>query len=156
GASELDRFVAADGDALGYLGPCNGSPPRVPDVELGPNGEPYNASRQRSPVFCVRAGRDAWVEHRLDAGERGDGVAWVPRGGGGAVALLLRPGTFLDDRDRVSVRGALRIVRLARNEPPFAVMPWSFDRAESVARPLRVSADDTIVGWLPSNGYGAT
>src|SRR5262249_28588924 len=94
GASDLDRFVAGE-DALGYLGPCDGTPPQVAEVEMGPNGEPYNASRQRVPAFCVRARGDEWVEHRLGPGEAEDVVAWIPRASGGAVALLSKPVPFL-------------------------------------------------------------
>lgn len=145
---ERDRFVGADGEALGYLGPCDGAPDPTPDVEVVIAGETYNASRQRSPVFCVRAGRDTWIEHRLDPADATDVIAWIPRAGGGAVALVARPGTFLDDRERVTARGGLRVVRVARNEPPLAVSAYSWDQAAVLNRSLRVSADDTIEGWL--------
>ena len=148
GASDLDRFVASGDDAIGYLGPCDGAPPRVPDPDLLPSGEPYNGSRRRSPVFCVRAGRDAWIEHRLDAAEAPDVVTWIPRAAGGAVALLARPGDFLDDRDRVRVRGALRVVSLARSEPPLLMAPFGWEEPRGVDRSLRAASGDRIEGWL--------
>ena len=155
GASELDRFVVGGDEALGYLGACDGTPPRVPEVEMLASGEPRNDSRQRVPVFCVRAGRDAWVEHRIDASDAADLIGWIPRPDGGAVALVVRPVLFLPENERVTVRGGLRIVRLARNEPPLSLSPYSFDRRAYVDRSRRVLADDTIVGWLSTNHYGS-
>ncbi len=156
GASDLDRFVSSGDDAIGYLGPCDGAPPRVPDPEILPSGEPYNGSRRRSPVFCVRAGRDAWIEHRLDPSEVADVIGWIPRASGGAVALLARPGDSLPEGDRVHVRGALRVVRLARSEPPLSMAPFGWERTGGIDRSLRVLADDRIEGWLTAGvGNGA-
>jgi hypothetical protein len=151
GARALDRFAGADGEAIGYLGPCEGGAPQKEPVQRVSSGEPYNASTQRSPVFCVRARRDTWVEHRLDPAEASDVIAWIPRPGGGAAALLARPGSFLDERDRVSVRGALRVVRVARNEPPLSIPTWAHRQATTLDRSLRIGADDAIEGWLPSS-----
>jgi hypothetical protein len=157
GASELDRFVIGGDDALGYLGACDGTPPRVPEVETFASGEQRNSSRQRVAVFCVRAGRDAWVEHHIDRADEADVAGWIPRAGGGAVALVLRPGLFLDERERVSVRGGLRTVRFARTEPPLNFSPYTFDRGgPGVDRSRRVLADDSIEGWLAAGGYGAS
>ncbi len=152
GASDIVRF-AASGDALGYLGACDGTPPVVPDDKArAPGEEPFASSRQRAPVFCVRAGRDDWVEHHLDPTEAADLLAWIPRVGGGAVALVARTAPFVEDRERVSARGALRVVRLGRTEPPLQLAPYAYRRTESVDQSLRVLPDDTVVGFLPSNG----
>ncbi len=148
GASDLDRFVASGDDAVGYLGSCDGAPPRVPSPEVLGSGEPYNASRGRSPVFCARAGRDAWIEHRVEPAEVADVVTWIPRAGGGAVVILARPGSSMDDRDRVSVRGALRVVRLARGEPPLTLSLYGWGQREGVDRSLHALADDRVEGWL--------
>jgi hypothetical protein len=152
GETNLDHFVVADGDAIGYLGPCDGSEPKLL-VDTVTAASPYNMSSQRSPVICVRAGRDNWIEHRLQAVDATDVIAWVPRAGGGAVALIARPGSFLIDEPRVEQRGGLRIVRVARGEPPLSLPTYQSSAGEDVARPLHVRADDTIEGWLP-NGNG--
>ncbi len=156
GASALDWFVVSDDDAIGYLGPCDGTPVHVPDPVIVPSGEPYNSSPQRTPVFCARAGRDEWVEHRLEPADAADVLAWIPRAGGGAVALLSRSGPFLAERERVSVRGALRVVRLARSEPPLSIPAYAFDDPQGVDRLLRALSDDTIEGWLPSGSGNTT
>ena len=154
GAPDLDRFVGVDGEALGYLGPCDGPAPPRDDLEGYPGGEPYNASRKRTPVFCARAGHDAWVEHRLEAADAADVIAWIPRAGGGAVALVARWGPFLDDRERVTVRGSLRVVRVARSEPPFAISPYGWEPAAVLDRALRIGPDDAVEGWLTASGNG--
>ncbi|APR80625.1 Hypothetical protein A7982_05972 [Minicystis rosea] len=153
-APEIDRFVGVDGEALGYLGACDGAP-EVSAAEVSPNGEPYNAFRQRSAVFCVRATRDTWIEHRLDPADAADVIAWIPRVGGGAAALVARPGTFLDDRERVSVRGALRVVRVARSEPPLSVTAYGWSMSATLDRSLRIGADDVIEGWLGAGANGS-
>ncbi|MFT3768695.1 MAG: hypothetical protein QM820_24885 [Minicystis sp.] len=152
GAPELERFVGADGEALGFLGPCDGPPAPAADVAV--NGEPYGTSRPKSPVFCVRAGRDAWVEHHLDPADAAELIAWIPRAGGGAAALVGRPGTFLDDRDRVTVRGALRVVRVARSEPPLAISSYGWEPPATLDRTLRIGADDVIEGWIAGASAG--
>jgi hypothetical protein len=153
GASDLDRFVAGGDEAFGYLGPCDGAPVEVPDVEVGPSGEAVNASRQRSPVFCARAGRDAWVEHRLLPDEAGDVVAWTPRPGGAAVALVAPSQPFLESGTRVVTRGGLRVVRLMRGET--ALSPGNdYDRPFVVDRSLRARANGALVGWLGTGGPG--
>jgi hypothetical protein len=153
GAPDLDRFVGVDGEALGYLGPCDGAAPRD-ELEVFTGGEPYNASRKRTPVFCARAGRDAWVEHRVDPADAADVIAWIPRAGGGAVALVARWGPFLDDRERVSVRGGLRVVRVPRNEPPFAISPFGWEATSVLDRALWMGPDDAVEGWLIASGNG--
>lgn len=154
GAPDLDRFVGVDGEALGYLGPCDGPAPPRDELDVFSGGEPYNASRKRTPVFCARAGRDAWIEHRLDPADATDVIAWIPRAGGGAVALVARWGPLLDDRERVTVRGPLRVVRVARSEPPFAISPYGWEPATVLDRALRIGPDDAIEGWLTATGNG--
>jgi hypothetical protein len=148
GAPDLDRFAAADGEALGYLGPCDGSPPPLRDAAGG--GEGYNHSPARSPVFCARAGHDEWIEHRLDPSDAPDVIAWIPRPAGGAVALVGRQGTFLPDAERITVKGALRVVRVARNEPPLAMPSYRSSSSTVLRRSLHARADDVIEGWIPS------
>ncbi|WP_437274819.1 hypothetical protein WME90_26595 [Sorangium sp. So ce375] len=154
-APEMDRFVGVDGEALGYVGPCEGPPrPRI-DLRALSQGALAGESTQQSAVFCVRRGPGDWVEHRLDAADATDVLAWIPRRGGGAVALVARPGAFLPDGERVEVRGALRVVRFARGEPPVLLPPYGDERAELLSRALYVRADDSIEGWLPVPGYAA-
>ncbi|WP_437979883.1 hypothetical protein [Sorangium sp. So ce117] len=152
---ETDRFVGVDGEALGYVGPCEGRPrPRIDLRELS-QGALGGDATQQSAVFCARRGPGDWVEHRLDAADATDALAWIPRRGGGAVALIARPGTFLPDGERVEVRGALRVVRLARGEPPLVWPPYGEERAELLSRALAARADGAIEGWLPLHGYAA-
>jgi hypothetical protein len=149
GAPDLDRFAGFDGEALGYLGACDGSPKRTLEIEGMSGGEGYNNSPSRSEVFCVRKGHEEWIEHRVDPGEASDLVAWIPRASGGAVALVARQGNFIPDAERIEVRGGLRIVRVARNEPPLAFPPYGYRGSVVLNRSLRVGADDVIEGWLP-------
>jgi hypothetical protein len=146
GAPELDRFVGFDGEALGYLGPCDGGPKEAPALD-----EAHNALPSRSAVFCVRKGREEWAEHRLDPADASDVVAWIPRPSGGAVALVARPGTFLPEAQRITVRGALRVVRVARNEPPLAFPPYGYRGSMTLNRSLHVRADNVLEGWLPAS-----
>ncbi|XXY51574.1 hypothetical protein WME91_10570 [Sorangium sp. So ce269] len=152
---DTDHFVGVDGEALGYLGPCEGLPrPRLDLREIS-RGALAGGSTQQSAVLCVRRGPGAWVEHRLDPADATDVLAWIPRRGGGAVALVGRPGVFLRDAERVEVRGALRVVRIARSEPPL-LLPQHADRApELLSRALAALADGTIEGWLPAQGHAA-
>jgi hypothetical protein len=150
-APEYDRFSAVDGEALGFVGPCDGSPPPVAPADGISPDSVYNPSSQRSPVFCSRAGRDAWVEHRLDPADAMDVFAWVPRPGGGAVALIARPGFFIQDERRVEDRGLLRMVRVARNEPPLSIPSYAERPAVTVSRALAVTPEGELQGWLPSD-----
>jgi hypothetical protein len=152
GAPGLDRFVGTDGEALGFVGPCAGRAPPSP-ADVVSNASPSNSSNQRSPVFCARSGPGAWVEHRLDPADASDVVAWIPRPGGGAVAIVALPGSFVHGVPRISVRGGLRVVRVARNEPPLDVTPYTTEEATLLSRALRALPDDTIEGWLVS-GHG--
>ncbi|MRG95067.1 hypothetical protein [Polyangium spumosum] len=149
GAPSWDRFVVADGEALGFLGPCEGPAPGSP-ADVVASASPTNASNQRSPVFCVRAGPGAWVEHRLSLADASDVVAWIPRAEGAAVALVAIPGTFLHGAPRVTTRGPLRVVRVARNEPPLDITTYTSDSSVLLTRALHVTPDGTIEGWLPS------
>jgi hypothetical protein len=151
---DADRFTGADGEALGFLGPCEGGPAPRSGPALYTWGAPRNPSRQRSAAFCVRAGRDAWVEHRLDPADEPDVIAWIPRAGGGAVAVVARHASFLAERERVSVEGALRVVRIARSEPPLQIPDYVSTSRAVLDRSLRAGADDVIQGWLPHGGNG--
>jgi hypothetical protein len=144
-----DRFVGTDGEALGFLGPCSGKiPPSPADVVSG--ASPTNASNQRSPVFCVRAGPGSWVEHKLEPVDGTDVIAWVPRSNGGAVAIVALPGTFSGRVPRIEERGPLRVVRLSRNEPPLDVSTWGNGTPALLARNLHARADGSIEGFLQS------
>lgn len=149
-APAMDRFLGADGEAIGFLGPCDGSAPRPPPSTFMEGSDDSDASTSRSATFCVRAGRDAWVEHRLAGEDATEVVAWIPRAHGGAVALVARPGMTLPDRDRISTDGALRVVRLARDEPPLALPPYGFRGPALLSRTLRARPDGTIEGFLPA------
>ncbi|MDI1445729.1 hypothetical protein [Polyangium sp. 6x1] len=144
-----DRFVVADGEALGFIGPCEGPAPGSP-ADVVASASPTNASNQRSPVFCVRKGPGVWVEHRLAPADASDVVAWIPRAEGAAVALVAIPGTVLHAAPRVTVRGALRVVRVARNEPPLDITTYGAEMNGLLQRDLHVTPDGTIEGWLPS------
>ncbi|HVK67278.1 MAG TPA: hypothetical protein VM694_22490 [Polyangium sp.] len=148
-APSWDRFVVADDEALGFVGPCEGPAPGSP-ADVVASASPTNASNQRSPVFCVRKGPGVWVEHRLAPADASDVVAWIPRAEGAAVALVAIPGTFLHGAPRVTVRGALRVVRVGRNEPPLDITTYSSDSSALLTRALHVTPDGTIEGWLPS------
>jgi hypothetical protein len=149
-APAMDRFLGADGEAIGFLGPCDGSAPRPSPGALLDGSEDYDVSTSRSAIFCVREGRDAWVEHRLTGADATEVVAWIPRAHGGAVALVARRGMTLPDRDRVSIDGALRVVRVARDEPPLALPAYGFRGPELLSRTLRARPDGTIEGFLPA------
>ncbi|MDC3983146.1 hypothetical protein [Polyangium jinanense] len=151
-APSWDRFVVADGEALGFVGPCEGPAPGSP-ADVVASASPTNASNQRSPVFCVRKSPGVWVEHTLAPADASDVVAWIPRAEGAAVALVAIPGTFLHGAPRVTVRGALRVVRVARNEPPLDITTYSSSTTALLTRALHVTPDGTIEGWLPS-GHG--
>jgi hypothetical protein len=152
-AADLDRFAVSDGEGVGFLGPCDGSPPRSSALDIVSSATPYNPSTQRSAVFCARKSRGEWIEHRLDPADAVDVIAWIPRPTGGAVALVARPGTFLDDAERVADRGHLRVVRVARSEPPLAMPPYGSRSTELLTRSLRASPSGEIEGWLPSTSY---
>lgn len=148
----MDRFVAVEGEALGFLGPCEGPPDLGPDANLG--GERRHDQLQRTAVFCARAGADTWVEHRVDAEDAAELVAWIPRRGGGAVALVARQGNFLPDRERITNRGGLRVVRFGQSEPPLSFAAWAWDSPAPLRRRLHVRADDVIEGWLHAGANG--
>ncbi|TKD03822.1 hypothetical protein [Polyangium fumosum] len=148
-APAWDRFVVADGEALGFVGPCEGPAPGSP-ADVVASASPTNASNQRSPVFCVRKGPGAWVEHRLAPADASDVVAWIPRAEGAAVALVALPVTFVHNTPRVTVRGALRVVRVGRNEPPLDITTYSSETNTLLTRALHVTPDGTLEGWLPS------
>ncbi|WP_437566495.1 hypothetical protein [Sorangium sp. So ce542] len=149
---EGGRFVGVDGEALGYLGPCEGLP--RPRLDLGALSRAAFAggAAPESAVLCVRRGPGVWVEHRLDPADATDVIAWIPRAGGGAVALVARPGAFLPDRERVEVRGALRVVRFARGEPPLHLPSYGEGRPGLLSRALAAHADGAVEGWLSAQG----
>ncbi|WP_437595921.1 hypothetical protein WMF28_25385 [Sorangium sp. So ce590] len=149
---EAGRFVGVDGEALGYLGPCEGLPKPWLDLRAISSAAFAGDPAPRSAVFCVRSGPLVWVEHRLDPADATDVLAWIPRGGGGAVALVARSGSFLPDGERVEVRGALRVVRIARGEPPLVLPAYGDRRPELLSRALAVLAGGAIEGWLPVQG----
>ncbi len=150
GAPDLDRFLGADGEALGFLGACDGRARRASDEPLAGIEAP-SPSPSKSAVFCVRKARDAWVEHRLDPVDAAEVVAWIPRFGGGAAAIVARPGAFVSDAERVRVRGDLRVVRVARSEPPLAFQGYSQRSAALLDRSLIVRPDATIEGFVPGS-----
>ena len=146
---DRDRFVGADGEALGYLGPCEGAPRPSLDLDAISNGSTYNPSVQQSPVLCARQAPGVWIEHRLDPEDATDVVAWVPRRGGDAVALVARPGPFLTDDARLEVRGALRVVRFARSEPPVMFPQYRYGTPSLLSRAFVARADGSLEGWMP-------
>lgn len=147
-----DRFVVADGEALGFVGPCSGRNPGPP-VDIVATASILNISTQRSPTFCVRTPDGSWVEHRLDAIDASDILAWIPRADGAATALIAPAGTFLHGVAPVEVRERLRIVRVARNAPPIDIASYNSDSPKLVSRALRALPDGSIEGWL-SSGHG--
>ena len=151
-SSKQDRFTGSDDGGLGFLGPCD---PTAPAPRLAALPDDNAAAPGRSAVFCARASRDAWIEHRLDPDDAADLLSWIPRPGGGAVALVARPGSFLREADRVEVRGALRIVRVARGEPPLSLPPYGLRTGLVLDRAFHADADSVLDGWIPS-ASGAT
>lgn len=149
-----DRFVVADDDALGFVGPCAGRSP-APAVDVVSNASALNSSMQRSPTFCVRTTSGTWVEHQLDAADATDVLAWIPRADGGATALIAVPGTFLHGMSAVEVRGALRVVRVPKNAPPMDVSMYGNDSPKLVSHNLRSLADGSIEGWV-SSGHSSS
>ncbi|MBK9264957.1 MAG: hypothetical protein IPM54_34895 [Polyangiaceae bacterium] len=148
-----DRFVAVDGEALGFIGSCDGRNP-APPVDVVSSASAASASTQRSPIFCARTTSGTWVEHTLEAADATDLLAWIPRSDGGAVALVAVPGTFLHGVASVETRGSLRVVRVARNAPPLDVSTYMYETPKLVSRALRVLPDGSIEGWL-SSGHSA-
>ena len=148
-ARSRDRFTGSDDGGLGFLGPCEPTSPTSPTAAALP--EDAAASPGRSAVFCARASRDTWIEHRVDRADAAHLFAWIARPGGGAVALVALPGAFVSDPDRVEVRGALRIVRIARRSPPLS-LPLHASRSGTVLdRAFRAGADSVLEGWLPTS-----
>ena len=144
-----DRFVVADGEALGFVGSCAGRNPSPP-VDIVTGASTTNTSAQRSPTFCVRTPSGTWVEHQLDAADATDVMAWIPRSDGGATALITLPGTFVHGPAPVEVRSLLRIVRIARNAPPINISTYSSESPKLVSRTLHSLPDGSIEGWLSS------
>ncbi len=149
-APDLDRFVASPHGAAAFIGPCEGPFPPIPEIDRSEGG---NTSMQRSPVVCVRARRDEWVERRVGAVDADDVLAWVPRRGGDAIALVARPGTLLDDHERAEDIGPVRVLRVARSEPPLSLPTWASRGATRVNMALYVADDGAIEGMLPSAGH---
>lgn len=152
-AADYDRFVGVDGEALGFVGPCAGGGPKPSDLDIVTAASPYNTSNQRSPAFCVRVSRDAWIERRVDPADQADVIAWIPRARGAAVAVVARPGMFIKDAERTSERGDLRVVRVARSEPPLAIPQYSGRASVPLARFAHVLPDGSVEGWLPTSAY---
>lgn len=144
-----DRFVVADGETLGFVGPCAGRNP-APAVDVVSNASALNSSTQRSPTFCVRASSGTWIEHQVDAVDATDLLAWVPRADGGATALIAVPGTFLHGMSAVDVRGSLRVVRFAKNAPPMNISTYGNESPKFVSRSLRSLPDGSVEGWFSS------
>ncbi|MEP7119664.1 MAG: hypothetical protein ABJE95_02095 [Byssovorax sp.] len=147
---DRDRFVGDDDGGIGFLGPCDPTTTIAAALPDDPAASPG-----RSAYFCARASRDAWIEHHLDPDDAGALFAWIPRPGGGAVALVARPGTAVPEAERVTVRGALRIVRVARSEPPLSFPTYAHRQAIVLDRAFHASADDTLEGWLPAASAAA-
>lgn len=147
-----DRFVVADGEALGFVGPCGGRNPGPP-VDVVATASPASISTQRSAAFCVRTPDGSWVEHKLDAIDATDVLAWIPQANGAATAIIALTGTFLHGVTPVEVRGRLRIVRIARNAPPIDISAYNSESAKLVSHALHVLPDGTVEGWL-SSGHG--
>lgn len=144
-----DRFVVADGEALGFVGPCGGRNP-APPVDVVTSASVTNTSTQRSSTFCVRAAAGTWVEHQIDAADASDMLAWIPRADGGATALIAVIGTFVHGTPAVELRGSLRIVRIARNAPPIDVSSYASETPKLVSRALHALPDGSIEGWMSS------
>lgn len=150
--NQRDRFVGVDGEALAFLGPCAGRPRPQLAIDAISSASALNPSPQQTPVICARSAPGEWTEIRLDPEDATDVIAWVPRPGGAATALVLRPGPLLGDEPRASARGPLRVVRMARGEPPLSLpqYPWGGAGGTGIlSRALRVRADGAIEGWMP-------
>jgi len=144
-----DRFVVADGEALGFVGPCGGRNPGPP-VDVVATASPSSISVQRSSAFCVRRPDGSWVEHQLDAQDAADVLAWIPRADGAATAVIAPAGTFLHGQPAVEIRERLRIVRVARNAPPIDIPGYTSESAKLVSHALHTLPDGSVEGWLPS------
>jgi hypothetical protein len=151
----LDLFVGSSDGSIGFVGPCAGheAAPRAdggPDATTG--ATPLNPSPANSRRFCVRDARGHWIEHELSAADAADVASWIPRSGGAAVAIVARRGTALPGESRVDKRGELRVVRVAREEPPLGLPQYPYNVASLIRRDLWVDASSAIHGWLASQG----
>jgi len=145
---EKDRFAGVPGQALGFLGPCAGEPPReLLDVTSGASSVLRGRHDRR---FCVRASRGQWVEHEVSAEDADAVVAWIPRRHGSAAALIGQRGTFLGSEIAVETMRGLLVVRVAREAPPLEMDARSVQQPQLLSTRLRVAPDGAIVGWLPS------
>lgn len=154
GGQARERFVGVDGEALAFLGPCEGrGRPRL-DLDALSGASTVNFSPQQSPALCVRESPGVWVERRLEAADAADVIAWVPRPGGAATAIVGRSGPLLGSEPRVEARGALRVVRVARAEPPLQLPRFAYSGGGVLSRELRARADGAVEGWLASQSGG--
>ena len=149
--AELDRFVGTDGEALGFIGPCDGAAPVHAPADAVSGASPRPGSTEDSPVFCARAARGSWIEHRLEPADAADVIAWAPRPGGGAIALVARSGAIVADDERFEARGDLRILRVAREQPPLALPRYASASPVVLSRALRATGDGGLEGFLPSS-----
>jgi hypothetical protein len=149
-ARDRDRFTGDDDGGLGFLGPCDPAATSVRPLPDDPAASPG-----RSAYFCARASRDVWIEHHVEPDDAAALLAWIPRPGGGAVALVARAGTTIPAADRVAVRGALRVVRVARSEPPLSLPTYARRSATLLDRAFRAGVDDVVEGWMPASSSAA-
>ncbi len=149
-ARNRDRFTGDDDGGLGFLGPCDPAATSVRPLPDDPAASPG-----RSAYFCARASRDEWIEHHIEPDDAAALFAWIPRPGGGAVALVARAGTMIPAAERVTVRGALRVVRVARSEPPLSLPTYARRSATLLDRAFRAGVDDVIEGWIPAASSAA-
>ncbi len=150
GASPLDRFIGDDGGALGFLGPCDSAAKTLPLDGIA-SASLVVASPQRSPVFCARAAGGVWREHTVSAEDAPFVQGWAATQSGHAVALVAYPGTLLREGARVDERGATRVLRIARDEPPFAIPRYpAYGGTQLLNSDYAVRADGTLMTWLPS------
>lgn len=150
GAPLLDRFIGADGGAVGFLGPCQSAAGALPLDGIS-SASLVVGSPQRSPVFCARGAGGVWREHVVSAEEAPFVQGWAATPDGHAVALVAYPGTLLREGARVDQRGPLRVLRIARDEPPFAIPRYpAYGGYQLLNTDYAVRADGTLLTWLPS------
>ncbi|EYF04366.1 hypothetical protein [Chondromyces apiculatus] len=145
---EGEPFVGVDGEALAFAGPCEGRPrPRFDMEALAGSSGSWMAARQ-SPVICARVSPGVWRALTVDAADATDLLAWVPRPGGAATAIVGRSGVSLGDEPRVMTRGDLRVIRVARDAPPLVFPRYRYDAGGVLSRALRARGGG-VEGFFP-------
>jgi len=138
GPSDLDRFVAGD-DALGFLGPCDGTPPRCRARARSRRRAVQHLAPADPGFLCARHPRPSgWST----ASGRARPRTWSPGSPGppGCGGAPLAAGALLDDRRARPGARALAGGAPRPTEPPLSIAygyQRSVERGRRAARPRR-------------------